>query len=63
MRKFQNYMKEVVQELKKVSWPTMGELKGSTMVVCVFSIIMAIYIWGVDFGLTHVLDAVKGLFS
>lgn len=62
MKKFQNYMKEVVQELKKVSWPTMEELKGSTTVVCVFSVIMAIYIWGVDFGLTEALDYVRGLF-
>ncbi len=55
-------MKEVVQELKKVSWPTMDELKGSTTVVCVFSIVMAIYIWGIDFALTELLEVVRGLF-
>ena len=56
MRKLQQYIKEVVQELKKVTWPTCEELKGSTLVVIIFSIIMGCYIAGLDFGLSWIID-------
>ena len=55
MKSFQLYLKEVVQEMSKVSWPTKDELKGSTIVVVTFSIIMALLVWGMDYGLTVVL--------
>lgn len=56
MRKFQQYIKEVIQELKKVTWPTWEELKGSTMVVIIFSLIMGSYIAGLDFGLSWLVE-------
>lgn len=56
MRKLQQYVKEVIQELKRVTWPTWEELKGSTLVVIIFSIIMGCYIAGLDFGLSWVID-------
>ena len=40
MQRLQQYLKEVVQELKKVTWPTWEELKGSTMVVIFFSVVV-----------------------
>jgi len=52
MRAFQNYLKEVIQELKKVTWPTWDELKESTKVVIGFSIVMAMFVGAVDFVLT-----------
>ena len=52
MRAFQNYLKEVIQELKKVTWPTWDELKESTKVVIGFSIVMALFVGAVDFVLT-----------
>lgn len=55
MKQFQQYIKEVVEQLKKVTWPTWDELKGSTMVVVVFSVIMSLYVWGVDMVLTWAL--------
>jgi len=51
MQKFQNYIKDVIQEMKKVTWPSQEELKGSTMVVILFAIIMGIFVAAVDFGL------------
>ncbi len=56
MRKIQQYVKEVIQELKKVTWPTWEELKGSTVVVIIFSVIMGLYIAGLDFGLSWIID-------
>jgi preprotein translocase subunit SecE len=56
MQRLQQYLKEVVQELKKVTWPTWEELKGSTMVVVFFSIIMGLYVAVVDFGLAKIVE-------
>jgi len=52
MQKFQQYIKDVIQELKKVTWPSREELKGSTLVVLVFAILMGCFIASVDFGLS-----------
>ncbi|HSQ41585.1 MAG TPA: preprotein translocase subunit SecE [Fibrobacteraceae bacterium] len=49
MHKFQNYIKDVIQEMKKVTWPNKDELQGSTIVVIFFAILMGVFIAGVDF--------------
>lgn len=61
MRKFQQYLKEVVEQLKKVTWPTWEELKGSTVVVIVFSVIMALYLFGIDTTLTWILTQIADI--
>jgi preprotein translocase subunit SecE len=48
MRRFQNYIRDVIAELKKVTWPTKDELKGSTITVIVFSVISSVFVFGVD---------------
>ena len=58
MKKLQECLKEVVQELKKVSWPGKEDLKGSTTVVIFFSIMMAVFVWGVDFLLSELFKMV-----
>ena len=58
MKKLQESLKEVVQELKKVSWPGKEDLKGSTTVVIFFSIMMAVFVWGVDFLLSELFKMV-----
>jgi len=50
MLKFQNYIKDVIQEMKKVTWPSQDELQGSTVVVILFAIAMGCFVAGVDFG-------------
>lgn len=55
MQSLQRYVRDVIAELKKVTWPTWEELKGSTMVVIVFSIIMGFYIAVIDFGLSKLV--------
>ncbi len=56
MQRLQQYLKEVVQELKKVTWPTWEELKGSTMVVIFFSVVMGMYVAAIDFGLAKIVE-------
>ncbi|MCL4103296.1 preprotein translocase subunit SecE [Fibrobacter sp. UWH9] len=60
MRKIQQYIKESIQELKQVTWPTWEELKGSTMVVMLFSVVMGVYIAGLDVGLSWIVDKIMG---
>lgn len=60
MKRFQNYIKDVIAELKKVTWPTREELKGSTITVIVFSIISTVYVFFVDFLLGKLVQLVLG---
>jgi preprotein translocase subunit SecE len=60
MKALQNYFKDVIQEMKKVSWPTRDELKDSTIVVIFFSLIMAVFTGGVDYILTLIVNQVIG---
>jgi preprotein translocase subunit SecE len=60
MRKLQEYLKEVVQELRKVTWPTKDELKGSTTVVIVFALLMAAFVWAVDLTLSKLFGLLAG---
>lgn len=44
-----NYVDETKVELRKCTWPTRDELKGSTVVVIVSTGIVAVFTVGVDF--------------
>jgi preprotein translocase subunit SecE len=58
--KAKKFVTDVIAEMKKVSWPTRNELRGSTLVVIVTVIIIAIFIGVVDrilsLGLEQVLS-------
>ena len=59
IEKAKQFVTDVIVEMKKVSWPTTTELRGSTVVVIVTVILVAIFIGVVDrilaFGLARVL--------
>ena len=42
------FLKEVRNEVTRVTWPTGNEVKGATVVVIVVCIIVAFVIWTVD---------------
>ena len=44
-----NYFRETKEELRKCSWPTVEELKGSTVVVLVALVLLGGFTVGVDF--------------
>jgi preprotein translocase subunit SecE len=52
------YVKETVTELKKVTWPSKQELIGSTMVTIYVSVILAVFIFVVDSGLSRLISLV-----
>jgi preprotein translocase subunit SecE len=47
---------EMIDELKKASWPTRVELRDSTIVVIVASLILGLFTSVTDFALFHVID-------
>jgi preprotein translocase subunit SecE len=54
------FLTNVRNELKKVTWPTRKETYGSTVVVIVLVLIVAVFLWVVDTGLS---SAVRALLS
>lgn len=60
MKRFQNYIKDVIAELRKVTWPTRDELIGSTKTVILFSIISTVFVFLVDYFLGELVHLILG---
>ncbi len=58
IKKIRNFFQEVQFELKKVSWPTWDELKGSTYVVLTLSVMVAVFLFIVDLILNKILTII-----
>ena len=56
-----DYFAGVKKEMKKVSWLSKNEILGSTLVVGIFSIIVALFLFIVDFGLTEAMSMIMGV--
>lgn len=54
---------EVVEEIKKVTWPDFAQLKNATFVIIIFVLIVAIVIWIMDVVTRNVLDTILRLFT
>ncbi len=53
-----NFFSESKQELAKVNWPTRHELIGSTILVIVITLILSVFIFGIDFVLAILMRMV-----
>jgi preprotein translocase subunit SecE len=60
IEKIKKYLKETLSELRKMTWPTKQELIGSTIVVIVVSLVVAIFIGVVDRLLSAVIKTIFG---
>ncbi len=58
IKKFQEFLRGVESEMKKVSWPTFEQLRGSTGVVLVLSLILIIFLFAVDFALSRIVSVI-----
>ncbi|MEK7656362.1 MAG: preprotein translocase subunit SecE [Elusimicrobiota bacterium] len=54
------FVNESYTELKKSTWLTRQQAVGSTIVVTVLVMLMAVYISGIDFVLSVILGAILG---
>jgi preprotein translocase subunit SecE len=58
IKKIKDFMNGVQFEMRKVSWPTWDELRGSTMTVLGLSLILGIFLFVVDFFLSRIVNVV-----
>ena len=56
MDKISRFLKEVRQEVKKVTWPTREETFRYSLMVIVASLIVAIYLGGLDYVVANFLE-------
>ena len=59
LARIRNYVAETQEELKKATWPTWDELKGSTVVVMVTMALLGVFTISVDFLLRLVNSAIR----
>jgi len=58
MQKIKEFLEGVRKEMKKVSWPEQQELIDNTIIVVVFTIVVSVFIFGVDQVYSTVLEAI-----
>ena len=56
-----DFMSEVVEQVKKVTWPDRAQLQNSTGIIVLFMLALGLLIFGIDFGVRNILDAVQNL--
>ncbi len=54
------FTKEVVQEMRKVLWPTRQQVINSFIVVVIVVIIMTAFVFGLDQGFQRLVEAIYG---
>ena len=54
--KVTEFLQQVKAELQKVTWPTRKETYGSTVVVIVLVLMVAVFLWVVDTGLSALIQ-------
>ena len=55
------FLKEVRTEMEKVSWPSRPEAIRLTLIVIATSLAIGIYIGGLDFGFTKIMELLIGV--
>ena len=58
--KISEYFNGVKIEVKKVTWLSKQEMLGSTVIVGVFSVVIALFLFVVDFGLAEFVSRLLG---
>ena len=58
LTRLQEFVREVLAEFRKVTWPTRAELVNSTAVVIVVTVVLAFFLGGVDIVLARVVERI-----
>ncbi len=56
--KISKFFSDVSQEMSKVSWPTYDELKSSTIIVIVLSLLFVVFVFSSDWILASILKLI-----
>ena len=60
IQKISQYFNGVQVEIKKVTWLSKEEMLGSTLIVGVFTVMIALFLFFVDFGLSEFVSRIIG---
>ena len=60
IRKITDYVNDVQLEMKKVTWQSKEEMLGATVIVGVFAVFIAVFLFFVDFGLSEFVSRILG---
>ncbi|MBI4089448.1 MAG: preprotein translocase subunit SecE [Candidatus Levybacteria bacterium] len=52
------FLREAIDELKKVVWPSKQEVTRLTLVVIIISLIVGVFLGGLDFVFTKIMEIV-----
>ena len=58
-----DFLSEVVEQVKKVTWPDRAQLQSSTGIIVVFMLLVSLVIFGLDFLVRTGLDVIVSLFG
>lgn len=58
-----DFIGEVTEELKKVTWPDRDQLRNATGVIIVFVLIVSAIIWVMDLAMNGVVDLIMNIFA
>ena len=60
IQKISQYFNGIQAEMKKVTWLSKEEMLGSTVIVGVFSVMIALFLFFIDFGLSEFVSRIIG---
>ncbi len=55
------FLRDVRAEMKRVSWPTLSEVKNTTIITLIAVIFFAVYLFAVDQGLSRLILGIDWL--
>ena len=58
LKRAQEFVREVVAEFRKVTWPSRQELINSTVVVITVTVVVALFLGGVDIVLARIVERI-----
>jgi len=58
-----DFWREMMSEMKKVTWPTRPEVIGTTVAVIIATLVFAVYLWGCDLIFFKVIDLLFSRFG
>ena len=58
LRRAREFVREVVAEFRKVTWPNRQELINSTVVVITVTVVVALFLGGVDIVLARIVERI-----
>ena len=58
LKELRSFFSEVRSELKKVTWPSLQEVRSTTIVVIATAFFFGFYLWGLDLVFSRILSQV-----